>query len=332
MKRIALWFTAPQRLELREEELPPLRPGEVRVRTVCSAISPGTEMLIYRGQFPHTMAVDDSIGALSGQLEYPLRYGYSAVGRVVELGAEVSTEWRDRLVFGFQPHADYFTAPVADLHPLPERLSAETAVFLPNMESAVNFLLDGQPLIGERVAVFGQGVVGLLTTALLARTPLAALLTFDKLPLRRDWSRRMGAHETHNSEGFQNLSALNVDLAYELTGSPVALDCAIAATGFGGRIVVGSWYGEKRHAVDLGGKFHRARLRLISSQVSTLTPELMARWTKARRLEVAWRALAEVQPARLITHRVAFSDAARAYQLIDRHPDETLQVVFDYVE
>jgi 2-desacetyl-2-hydroxyethyl bacteriochlorophyllide A dehydrogenase len=330
MKRSCLWFTAVRCVEVRPEDLAPLRAGEVLVQTVCSAISPGTEMLIYRGQFPHAMAVDDSIGALGGQLEYPLRYGYSAVGRVLELGAGVDAGWRDRWVFSFQPHASHFTASVADLHPLPEGLAPETAVFLANMESAVNFLLDGAPLIGERVAVFGQGVVGLLTTALLARVPLAALNTFEHIPLRREWSQRLGASEAVDLTGLQDLSGLNMDLVYELTGSPAALDCAIAASGFGGRIVVGSWYGGKRHAVDLGGKFHRARLRLISSQVSTLTPELMARWTKARRLEVAWRALAEVQPAQLITQRFPLAEAARAYQLVDLHPDEALQAVFTY--
>jgi len=330
MNRTSLWFTAPHCLEVRAEALDPPRAGEALVQTVCSAISPGTEMLIYRGEFPHAMRVDDSIGALSGQLEYPLRYGYSTVGRVVELGAGVDADWRDRLVFSFQPHTSHFTAPLAELHPLPDNLAPETAVFLPNMESAVNFLLDGAPLLGERVAVFGQGVVGLLTTALLARLPLAALVTFDKIALRREWSQRLGAHFPKDLTGFSDLSGLDVDLAYELTGSPAALDDAIAATGFGGRIVVGSWYGEKRHAVDLGGKFHRARQRLISSQVSSLTPDLLARWTKARRLEVAWRMLAEVQPAQLITHRFPLAEASRAYQLIDQCSHEALQVIFIY--
>ncbi|MBL8092495.1 MAG: hypothetical protein JNJ43_19330, partial [Anaerolineales bacterium] len=161
------------------------------------------------------------------------------------------------------------------------------------METAVNFLLDGAPLIGERVAVFGQGVVGLLTTALLARLPLASLTTFDKFPLRREWSQKFGASSA-DLRGLKDLGGLEGDLIYELTGSPAALDDAISAAGFSARIVVGSWYGEKRHAVDLGGKFHRARLKLISSQVSTLTPELHARWSKARRLAVAWQMLEAV--------------------------------------
>ncbi|MGQ0601242.1 MAG: zinc-dependent alcohol dehydrogenase [Anaerolineales bacterium] len=330
MKRYSLWFTAPQQVEVREEKLAAPRAGEVRVQTLCSAISPGTEMLIYRDEFPHAMAVDETIGALAGTLAYPLRYGYSVVGRVVELGAGVEAQWQDRLVFSFQPHVSAFTAPLSDLHPLPEGIEPETAIFLPNMETAVNFMLDGAPLVGERMAVFGQGVVGLLTTALLARLPLAALSAFDCFPLRREWSLRLGAHTAADSDDGEHIRALDADLCYELTGSPATLDAAIAATGFGGRIVIGSWYGEKRHAVDLGGRFHRSRIRLIASQVSTLTPELLARWTKTRRLAVAWRLLAEIQPARLITHRFSLAEAARAYQLIDQSPAECLQVVFTY--
>jgi threonine dehydrogenase-like Zn-dependent dehydrogenase len=186
------------------------------------------------------------------------------------------------------------------------------------------------------VAVLGQGIVGLLTAALLARLPLAALVTVDRFALRRQWSQRLGAHAVLNPQEALRAAlaasdeADGADLVYELSGAPAALDQAIAAAGFAGRIVVGSWYGQKRHPVDLGGRFHRGRLRLISSQVSTLTPELQARWTKARRLDVARRMLAELQPERLITHRFALSEAPRAYHLIDQHPEQVVQVLFQY--
>lgn len=327
MERHALYFTAPGRVEVRTEPLAAPGPGEARVQTICSAISAGTEMLVYRGEFPGGLSVDATLSALSGNFAYPLRYGYAAVGRVTELGAGVAADWLGRPVFAFQPHASAFVAPVAELQPLPEGLPPEDAVFLPNMETAVNFLLDGAPLIGERVAVFGQGVVGLLTTALLARLPLDSLHTFDRFALRREWSLKLGATASADPD---EAPALDADLCYELSGSPAALDCAIAATGFAGRIVIGSWYGEKRHPVDLGGRFHRERLRLISSQVSTLTPELQARWTKARRLQVAWQRLAEMKPSQLITHSFPLSNSATAYALLDQHPDQALQVIFRY--
>lgn len=329
MHRHSLYFTAPHTVEVREESLPPLAAGQVLVQTLCSAISPGTEMLVYRGQAPAGMTVDDTLAALGGQFQFPLKYGYSAVGRVIELGPEVDAAWLGRTAFAFNPHESHFIADTASLFPLPDQVETETALFLPNMETAVNFLLDGAPLIGERVAVVGQGVVGLLTTALLTRHPLASLTTFDHYPLRRETSLALGAHASLEPG---HPPALSADLTYELSGSPAALDAAIALTGFDGRIIIGSWYGQKRASLDLGGRFHRSRIRLISSQVSTLTPALLGRWSKARRLQVAWEMLREraVQPARLITHRFTLNEAAQAYVLIDQHSEACLQVLLTY--
>jgi len=309
------------------------------VQTLVSAISPGTELLFYRGQMPPDLSVDATIPALATEVGFPLKYGYAAVGQVIAVGAQVDPEWQDRLVFSFQPHESHFLASLADLMPVPPSASPEEATFLPNMETAVNFLMDGQPLIGEQVVVFGQGVVGLLTTALLARLPLASLVTLDRYPLRRQTSLALGAHASLDPAEPQALGRLHAvlrqgqqgaDLTYELSGNPAALDQAIAATGFSGRVVIGSWYGQKRADINLGGRFHRSRIRLISSQVSTLAPEWTGRWSKARRLQVAWRMLAQVRPAHLITHRFPLVQAAQAYAVLDQHPEEAIQVLLTY--
>ena len=341
MKRHSVWFNTPFHVEVREAEVPAPAAGQALVQTLCSAISPGTEMLIYRGQFPRDLAVDETISALAGAFAYPLKYGYAAVGRVTALGPGVDPAWDGRLVFAFNPHESHFAAAVESLLPVPVDLDPETALFLPNMETAVNFLLDGQPVIGEQVAVFGQGIIGLLTTGLLARLSLASLITLDRFPLRREASLKLGAHASLDPAALDVLAQLRAhlqgdhdyagaDLIYEISGWPAALDQAIAAAGFNGRIVIGSWYGQKRVDLDLGGRFHRARLRLIGSQVSTLTPELLSRWTKARRLAVAWERLRELQPARFITHRFPFAEAAQAYALVDQRPAETIQIIFTY--
>jgi threonine dehydrogenase-like Zn-dependent dehydrogenase len=108
------------------------------------------------------------------------------------------------------------------------------------------------------------------------------------------------------------------------------LNTAIEHTAFSGRIVIGSWYGQKRAEIDLGGSFHRSRIKLISSQVSSISPELSGRWDKSRRFEVAWQALERIQPQKWITNRFSLKDAAKAYQLLDENPQETIQVVFEY--
>src|SRR5512145_1384910 len=142
--RRTLSFTAPHQIEICEELLPVLAPGQVLVETILSAISPGTEMLVYRGQFPD-LTVDASIEALSGKFAYPLAYGYAAVGRVVESGKQVDKNWRDRLVFSFQPHTSHFVTTPHSLFPIPEFLPLEAACFLPNTETAVNLVQDSAP-------------------------------------------------------------------------------------------------------------------------------------------------------------------------------------------
>jgi len=336
MKRTSLYFNAPRQVTIREENLPPPGRDQVLVQSICSAISPGTESLIYRGQFPPDVAVDASIPTLSGEFGYPLKYGYSLVGRVIATGAEIDPTWDDRLVFAFQPHESHFLASPKELIPVPGGLSAEEAVFLPNMETAINFVMDGAPLIGEKVVIFGQGIVGLLTTTLLARFPLDDLVTLDRYPLRRQVSLARGAQacldpaEAHILEELKKRLSIGSDLTYELSGSPTGLDQALAVTGFAGRLVIGSWYGQKRVNLDLGGQFHRSRIRLISSQVSSLAPELSGRWTKARRFEVTWKMLAAAEPLAFITQRFPIEQAAQAYELLDQCPQDAIQVLLTY--
>jgi 2-desacetyl-2-hydroxyethyl bacteriochlorophyllide A dehydrogenase len=341
VKRLAVSFPMPGAAVVHEEPLAAPGPGQVLVETRLSAISSGTEMLVYRGQVPRDMAVDETIAALGGAFRYPIKYGYAAVGRVVERGPGVGPEWLDREVFAFNPHETHFTADVGGLQIVPADIGPEAAVFLPNVETAVSLVMDGQPLIGEQVAVLGQGVVGLLTTMLLAGLPLAALVALDRYPARRTWARELGATVALDpGEGDAVDEALRVltgrraysgaDLVYELSGNPAALDTAIALAGYNGRIVVGSWYGSKSATVDLGGRFHRDHLSLISTQVSRLAPEWSGRWTKARRLDVAWQMLRRHRPERLISHRFPVTQAAEAYALLDRRPAEALQVVLTY--
>jgi 2-desacetyl-2-hydroxyethyl bacteriochlorophyllide A dehydrogenase len=333
MKRRTVVFSAPYQIEVREEPQPAPAHHEVLVQTLLTGISAGTELLVYRDEFPWDIPVDQAIGALDGAFSYPIKYGYCLVGRIVALGPEVPAVWQDRLVFSFHPHESHFSARLEDVIPVPDGISPEMAVFLPNMETAVTLVLDGQPLIGERVVVLGQGIVGLLVTALLARFPLADLLTVDRYPARRELSLNLGAQASLGPDegpAIRQRMPAGADLSYELSGSPAALDQAIAITGYSGRVVIGSWYGQKQAALSLGAHFHRSRMRLISSQVSTIAPELRGRWSSQRRFEVAWDMIRAVRPERFITHRVPVQNAGQAYRLLDETPDQALQVVLTY--
>jgi 2-desacetyl-2-hydroxyethyl bacteriochlorophyllide A dehydrogenase len=328
MARLSVVFTAPGQVEVVQEPLPTPAPGELLIQTDVSAISAGTELLFLRGQVPAAMSVDSTLAALDGEVRYPLRYGYACTGRVIAAGAESDAAWIGRRVFAFQPHTSHLTAPVTQLIPVPDGLTPAQAALLPNMETAVNLVMDGQPVLGERVAVVGLGVVGLLTVALLARFPLAHLLAVDPLPARRALALQLGAHAAMTPEAAS--APGNCDLTYEVSGAPAALNTALAHTGYAGRIVIGSWYGSKQAPIDLGGAFHRSRIRLLASQVSTLDPRWLGRWDKARRFAVAWEMLRHLDAGALITHRLPVMQAPEAYRLLDQEPQQALQVLLEY--
>lgn len=339
MNARALFFEAPRRVAIRDLPLDEPAPGQARLTTRRSAVSSGSEMLVYRGEAPSDLPADETLAALPGEMAYPLRYGYASVGIVEAVGSSADRSWIGRRAFAFQPHASRFVARLADLQPVPDGVPDEDAVFLANTETAIGLLHDGAPLAGERLAVWGQGIVGLLTTSLLAGLPLDRLIALDPIRLRREAALSLGVSAALDPTAPEADVALRTalggegaDLSYELSGSPPALDAALQAAAFSGRVVLGSWYGTKRVSLDLGGGFHRSHVRLMASQVSRIDPPLTGRWTKARRLAFAWEWLARIKPSRWITHRFDLESAAAAYALLEEHPQQCLQVVLTYPE
>lgn len=338
-------FRAPREVEVVREELDPPASDEVQVQTEYSAISPGTECLVYEGNAPRHLETDASIDALKdGTFSYPLSYGYACVGTVERVGTGLGEEWKGAHVFGFQPHVSRFVTSPESLVRLPTDVESTDAVLIPSVETAVNFVMDGRPVIGERIVVFGLGVVGLLTTRLLSSYPVSSLVTVDSLASRRRSSLDMGATESvpdtdgnldaeitpdSSSEERPGRPARRADLVYELTGDPSILNDAIELTGFGGRLVVGSWYGTKSAPVNLGGHFHRSRMRIVSSQVSTIAPEHRGRWTKSRRMSVVLDLLPEISPGRLISHRYDVEEAPAVYEKLSAN-QPMLQPIFVY--
>ncbi|ELZ91285.1 putative zinc-binding dehydrogenase [Haloferax mucosum ATCC BAA-1512] len=331
MKGRAVYFVAPERIDVRDRDVPTPGPDEVRVRTQTSAVSSGTERLVYRGEAPTDLPADESIAALEGDLSFPLRYGYAAVGTVEAVGDDVSSSLLGRRVFSFNPHESHFLASPGELIQIPDDVSDEQAALLPTMETALNFVMDGRPLIGEHVVVFGQGVVGLVTTALLSQFPLGSLTAVDCIPERRELALRLGADAVSHPSSL-DAPADGADLTFELSGDPSALDDALAVTRYDGRVIVGSWYGTKSATLDLGGRFHRSRIRVESSQVSTIDPELRGRWDTERRFSLAWTHLRDHSFDSLITHRIDVEDAARAYRLLEDDPDDAVQILFTYAD
>jgi 2-desacetyl-2-hydroxyethyl bacteriochlorophyllide A dehydrogenase len=334
MNRHSLYFTGPSAAAIRPTSVE-MAADEVLVETRISGISAGTELLIYRGDAPTDLPADETLEALDGDLSFPVRYGYAAVGDVVDAGPAVDDEWVGRTVFGFTPHETRFALPPERLIPVPDAVAPEAMATFPSVETATSLVLDGQPRVGEEVVVFGAGVVGLCTIGVLSSFPLRRLVAVEPIAGRRKRAREMGADVAVAPDALDDVVDAGTDrdgadLVYELSGSPATLDDAVTATGYDGRVVVGSWYGDKPATLDLGSTFHRDRISIESSQVSTLAPETRGRWSKERRAETALARLRDLDAADLVTHRVPFADAPKAYRLLDERADGVLQVLLTY--
>lgn len=312
-----IWFTGPRSVEVREQPLADPGRNELIVNTDLCGISAGTEGLLWRGEFPPDLPLDDAIPELQRSCRYPCPYGYTLVGHTENGGDPVLV---------FHPHADHAVVSEHRLVWLPGHWAPERGVFLPNTETALNLVLDAAPRPGERVAVLGLGIVGLLTTSMLSEYPLAKLVAVDPVPERRERASRFA--RTASPEELPGiLGDVGADLVLEVSGAPEALQSALDIAGFAGRVIVGSWYGSKEVTLDMGRDFHRKRLIIRSSQVSTIAPELTGRWNHARRLAAAIDWLDRRWSPDWITHRFSFDDAEEAYRLIESPGSSWLQIV-----
>jgi 2-desacetyl-2-hydroxyethyl bacteriochlorophyllide A dehydrogenase len=329
MQARAVHFVAPRRVELREVELPEVSGGHVLVATEWSGISSGTELLAYRGEVDPDLPLDETLGALAGTFTYPFRYGYSAVGRVVQPAPPFQEGQR---VFAFHPHQDRFVAAAREVVDV-DGLDPRAATLYPAVETALQVCLDASPRLGETVVVVGLGAVGILVAVLLARTG-AVVLGSDPEPARQAAARAFGVRAIDPGEVPEVVAAetgrRGADLVVEASGNPQALAGSLGLLAHEGTAVICSWYGTKPVPLPLGAAFHRRRLALRSTQVSTLPAALTARWDRRRRAELAWRLARELPLPVLATHAFAFEQAAEAYACADRKEGGLIHAALRY--
>jgi 2-desacetyl-2-hydroxyethyl bacteriochlorophyllide A dehydrogenase len=302
-------------VEIRELAAPRPAAGEVLVRTLRSGISGGTERLVYRGEVPAELALDDTIGALGGTFSYPFAYGYACVGEVAESG---------QLVFAFHPHQDIFAARHDDLVQLPA-IDPASATLFPLVETALQVTLDAGAGYRDRVIVLGAGVLGLLTALLLQRSGWQPLLA-EPQAWRRDLAASLGA----TAAAPEELAGEQVPLVIDASGNPDAPAKALDLLAHEGTLLIASWFGVKPVVLPLGGAFHRRRLVIRSTQVSTVPARLSGTWTLARRRQEATGLLTGLPLAQLCTHVFAFGHASDAFQAVDQGLPGLMHAVLDY--
>jgi 2-desacetyl-2-hydroxyethyl bacteriochlorophyllide A dehydrogenase len=303
-----LWFVAPRRVEIRSTAVRSLEGDEVLLRTIYSGISTGTEVLAYRGQIDPELPLDETIGSLGGTFRYPFQYGYSCVAVVEETHSELR---RGDVVFAFHPHEDLFLAAADDVIPLGSAHAREATLF-PYVETALQITLDAGAVLGDTVVVFGLGVVGVLTSLLLQRAG-ARVVAVEPQAERREVAASIGIPAVAAPDD----EADRAPLVIESSGNPDALAQALPLLAHEGTVLVASWYGTKPVTLHLGQEFHRRRLTLRSTQVSTIPARLTERWDVLRRRREAVTLLDELPLNALASHTFAFEEAADAYGALD---------------
>jgi len=274
----AFWVVAPGKGELRTEPLPEIGAGQAQVSTLFSAVSRGTEALVFHGRVPKSEYERMRAPHQAGEFPGPVKYGYANVGRVVKGSAALE----GRLVFCLYPHQTDFVVAESALSPVPEDVPPQRAVLAANMETALNALWDARPLMGDRITVVGAGVVGCLVAYLSARLPASHVELVDSNPARAGVASALGARFAE-----PGAAASERDLVFHASGSEVGLETALALGGTDAALMELSWYGDRRVSLGLGGAVHVKRWKLCASEVGTLSPRARRRYGFRERLGLA---------------------------------------------
>jgi 2-desacetyl-2-hydroxyethyl bacteriochlorophyllide A dehydrogenase len=340
-----LSITAPRTMVIVEEPAPALKPGQVRVRTLYSGISAGTELTSYRGSNPHLTRRWDAgtrlFSGVAGDAQFPVvGFGYEEVGEVIEVAADVTSLTEGERVWGTWGHR---TSVVADADALTDRTLEPTAdprigIFSHIGAIALNVVLDADIHVGETAVVFGLGVPGQLV-AQLARANGARVIVVDGIASRRQFALDLGADialDPASGDVAEQVRALTrgrgADVCLEISGNYRALHEAIRSVAYSSRVVAGGFYQGEGAGLSLGEEFHHNRVQLVTSQISGLSPSLSHRWDRFRlaRTAIDLAVAGRIAVVPLISHELPFSQAAEAFTMIDERPAETLQVVLTF--
>src|SRR5688500_13527495 len=274
----AFWLRGPGRGEIRPVTLPEPGSGDVVVRTLRSGVSRGTETLVFRGGVPPSQYVAMRAPFQEGDFPGPVKYGYLNVGTVEEGPAEL----RDRTVFCLYPHQTAYVVPAGAGTVVPDDVPPARAVLAGTVETAVNALWDAAPLVGDRVAVVGAGMVGCCVARLLARFPGVEVTLVDVDASRAEVAAALGARFAR-----PDAAAGGCDLVVHTSATSAGLQLALDLLAPEGTALELSWYGDAEVRLSLGGAFHARRLGLRASQVGTVSPARAGRRTTADRLALA---------------------------------------------
>jgi len=303
-KSQALWITGSGNCELRVTDLPECAAGEVVVSTLYSAVSRGTESLVFSGGVPADVASLMRAPHQEGEFPWPVKYGYCNVGRVTSGPAELL----GRAVFTLYPHQDLFAVPGEVVTLIPDSVPLERAALAANMETALNAVWDAKVKAGDRVTIVGGGVVGCLVAFLASGYPGTEVELVDVEPSRAAVAAELGCAFRRPAEASGGR-----DVVFHASACSSGLETALSVAGQEAELVELSWYGDQPVSAPLGLHFHPRRLRIRCSQVGQLPAEQKARWSYKRRLRKALELCEAPELDCLISSRTPFMQLASAY-------------------
>ncbi len=294
----SFWISSAGNGELKQSPLPPPADGQIRVKTLFTGISRGTETLVFAGRVPASEHQRMRAPFQEGEFSFPVKYGYINVGRV-EHGPKYL---QNKTVFSLYPHQTHFNIDADAVTVLPDNIPADRAVLTANMETAINALWDAQPQIGDKISVVGAGVLGALVAYLASGITGCEVELVDINSQRASLAKDLGLAFVQPER-----AATQRDLVIHTSASQEGLNTAISLAAFEATVLELSWYGSKQPAISLGGAFHSQRLQIKSSQVGHVAASQRARWSYQRRLQLAMTQLADSRLDVLISGESHFS-------------------------
>ncbi|MEZ4898344.1 MAG: zinc-binding alcohol dehydrogenase [Saprospiraceae bacterium] len=312
----ALWHVNSRRSELREEALQTAGPDELVIQSFYSLISFGTEWLVATGRVPETLHREMSVPYMQGQFDFPVKYGYSLVGKVLE-----PDNLADQWVYVMHPHQDYCVVKKSDVRFIPSGVHPRRAVLFPTLETIINAIWDGQVAVGDRILILGFGLVGSLLWQVLSRIPGVRVEVAETNPWRRQWARE------HDVQLWSKTSESGFDVGFNTTRQGEALQLGLDQLGMEGRLVELSWYGIDPVTLHLGQTFHSQRKQIISSQVGRIPAHRRNRWDPDRRAGLVWDILQDPTLDDYLTHEIPFPDLAELFNSLRTDQKEFLTFI-----
>ncbi len=345
-------YDGPRQITVQNAPELPMKENEVRIQTICSGLSHGTEMSVYRGAAPFfrrkydpdTRLFEDA--DITETWQYPIKscdpgvwyMGYANVGKVIEVGTAVKSVKVGDVVYSSAPHQSEVVRAETDVIVLPDRIKPEDAIFFTNLMTTFNGILDSHIKLGDTVVVMGLGVLGQLVSQMAKMSGAFRVYGIDMFETRLEAALENGCDQVFNPSKYSDLAKeirkltnnKGADIVIEVTGNSMALNEAVRIAAPETSVIALSWYQGMIKGLDLSEEFHHNRIGIKQSQTNNIDPALRNLWDDKRRTEACLKILEDLKLDNLITHKIPYDDVAAAYEIVDKNPEKVIQVLMTY--